>query len=106
MDISLLVKSMTPEVYERLLQAVETGKWLDGSPLSEYQRESSMQAVMLYQSTVLKSDQHMTIGAQGDIVHKSKRELKGQFVEDNSQLPEENNDNQNNTIARFKQDDF
>lgn len=106
MDISLLVKSMTPEVYERLLQAVETGKWLDGSPLSEDQRESSMQAVMLYQSTVLKSDQHMTIGAQGDIVHKSKRELKGQFVEDNSQLPEENNDNQNNTIARFKQDDF
>lgn len=106
MDVTLLVKSMTPEIYKRLLQAVETGKWPDGSLLSEEQKESSMQAVMLYQSTVLKSDQHMTIGAQGDIVQKSKRELKGQFVDDDTSHPAQNNENQNITIARFKQDDF
>lgn len=93
MDPMLLVQSMTPEVYERLKTAVETGKWLDGTPLSEAQRESSMQAVLMYQSKVEGSEQHMSVGADGDIVHKSKRELKQQFSEQKS-------------IARFKQDDF
>ena len=102
MDATQLVQSMTPAVYEKLLQAVETGKWLDGSPLTEQQREVSMQAVMLYQATVLKSDEHMTIGASGDIVHKSRQELKKQFA----QGPDTQQPVQDNTIARFKQDDF
>lgn len=98
MDPASLVNHMTPEVYQKLLQAVETGKWLDGSPLTEQQKESTMQAVLLYQAKVLKSEEHMTIGGSGDIVHKSKQELKKQF--------NDTNDQQANTIARFKQDDF
>lgn len=93
MDPLLLVQSMTPEIYEKLRTAVETGKWFDGSPLSDAQRESSMQAVMMYQSKVESSGQHMSVGQDGDIVHKSKRELKQQFS-----APE--------SIARFKQNDF
>ncbi|WP_102796948.1 YeaC family protein [Bowmanella denitrificans] len=91
MSIQQMVNAMTPQVYQRLLQAVETGKWPDGSTLSEAQRDSSMQAVMLYQAQVLKSDEHMTIGADGSIVHKSKQELKQQFQP---------------SIARFKADDI
>ncbi|GGO70170.1 transcriptional regulator [Bowmanella pacifica] len=91
MDIQQMVNAMTPDVYERLRQAVETGKWPDGTPLSEGQRDSSMQAVMLYQATVLKSDEHMTVGADGSIVHKSKQALKQQFQP---------------AIARFKADDL
>ena len=106
MDASVLVKSMTPEVYERLLQAVETGKWLDGSSLSEQQKETSMQAVMLYQATVLKSEQHMTVGSSGDIVHKSKRELKNQFSDTPDKIDSATEINNKDTIARFKQDDF
>lgn len=106
MDASVLVKSMTPQVYERLLQAVETGKWPDGSVLSAQQKESSMQAVMLYQATVLQSEQHMTVGATGDIVHKSKRELKDQFSDTPSETNSATKNHENNTIARFKQDDF
>ena len=34
MDISQLLAAMTPEVYQRILTAVETGKWLDGSVLT------------------------------------------------------------------------
>lgn len=93
MSLETLVKSMTPEIYQRLLTAVETGKWLDGSELTEQQQESSLQAILLYQSKVLESDQHMTVGATGEVVHKSRQELKQQFS------------NQEN-IARFKQHDF
>ena len=60
-----------------------------------------MQAVMLYQATVLQSDEHMTVGASGDIVHKSRQELKKQFAQDSAET-----ESQDNTIARFKQDDF
>ncbi|GAC14935.1 YeaC family protein [Aliiglaciecola lipolytica] len=93
MNIDALVSSMTVQTYEKLRQAVETGKWLDGSPLTESQRESSMQAVMMYQVKVLKLDQHMTLNADGEINHKSRQQLKEQFASQSS-------------IARFKQDDF
>ena len=97
MNIDALVSSMTPEVYERLRQAVETGKWVDGTPLNEEQKASTMQAVMLYQAKIEKSSEHMTVGEGGEIVHKSKADFK-------RSLSDHHNDN--NTIARFKQDDI
>lgn len=97
MDVENLVQAMTPDIYERLRSAVETGKWPDGTPLNEQQKEHTMQAVMLYQAKVLQSDQHMTVGGDGEVVHKSKRELKKDFAI-------EEHDEQ--TIARFSQDDF
>ncbi len=93
MQLDSLIKAMTPEIYERLSQAVETGKWPDGAKLTEEQLENSMQAVMIYQAKVLGSDQHMTVGSDGEIVNKNRQELKQQF----SSQP---------SIARFKQDDF
>lgn len=88
-----LIQSMTPEIYERLRTAVETGKWPDGTPLDEQQKETSMQAVLMYQSKVLKSSDHMTVNEAGEVVHQSKQELKRAFREQNE-------------IARFKQDDI
>ena len=70
MNIDALLAAMTPDVYARLRQAVETGKWPDGTVLSEEQRDSCMQAVLLYQSKIEKSSEHMTINAQGEIVQK------------------------------------
>ena len=93
----MLLEAMTFEVYEKLREAVEIGKWLDGSPLTEQQRETSMQAVMVYQAKVLKSEQHMTVGENGEIVQKSRRQLQ----QDMSQDPFKHQ-----TIARFKQDDI
>lgn len=92
MNLTSLAKAMTPEVYENLRTAVELGKWADGTPLSAEQREQSLQMVMAYQALVLQSDEHFTIGSDGQIVHKSKSELKAQFAQ--------------NTIARFTQDDL
>tara|TARA_R110002111_G_scaffold32293_3_gene65409 strand:- start:348 stop:641 length:294 start_codon:yes stop_codon:yes gene_type:complete len=97
MDSTALLTSMSGPVYQKLLQAVETGKWLDGSPLTEQQRETSMQAVMYYQAKNLKSDQHMTVGENGEIVHRSRESLLQELKQ---------NSTNTQTIARFKQDDL
>ena len=96
MNIDALLVAMTPDVYARLRQAVETGKWPDGTVLSEEQRDSCMQAVLLYQSKIEKSSEHMTINAQGEIVQKRKREFRDALQAEQDE----------NTIARFKQDDI
>ena len=93
MNVEHLLQSMTEETFLKLRQAVETGKWLDGTALSEEQLSTCMQAVMLYQAKVLQSDEHFTVGADGEIVTKSRDTLKNQF----SNQP---------SIARFKQDDI
>lgn len=97
MNVETLLQAMSPLVYEKLVSSVETGKWLDGTPLNEQQRETCLQAVMMYQAKVLKSNQHMTIGENGAIVHKSREAFK-------QELAQQSFDNQ--TIARFKQDDI
>jgi len=97
MDNNALLTSMSEPVYQKLMQAVETGKWLDGSPLTEQQRETSLQAVMYFQAKTLKSDQHMTVGPDGEIVHRSRESLQQELKQ---------NSNNIQTIARFKQDDL
>jgi uncharacterized protein YeaC (DUF1315 family) len=79
MDAEQLINAITPEAYERLLFAVETGKWPEGNALSQQQRDSCMQAVMLYQSKHNSEAQHMTVAQGGEISFKSKAELKKQF---------------------------
>ncbi|WP_312273084.1 YeaC family protein [Pseudescherichia sp.] len=79
MGINELVASMTPEVYQRLATAVETGKWPDGVALTPEQKENSMQLVMLWQARHNTDAQHMTIDTNGQMVMKSKQQLKEEF---------------------------
>lgn len=80
MHVDSLISAMTPEVYERLRQAVETGKWADGTALTEVQKETSLQAVLIWQARNNPDPQHMTIGPDGLLVMKSKTELKREFT--------------------------
>lgn len=80
MDLLNVVDNLTPEMYERFKSAVETGRWPEGTVVDPEQRASAMHIVMAYQSRVLQSQENMTVGADGQIVAKSKRELKSQFV--------------------------
>ncbi len=83
MDLQQLLSAMTPEVYQRITTAVEIGKWPDGTPLTQEQRDSAMQAVMIYQSRHNTDAEHMSVEAGGEIKFKSKAELKRDFgVED------------------------
>lgn len=95
MDLIQVVDNLSPELYQRLKHAVETGKWPEGTPVDKSQLDSAMQIVMAYQAKVLESDEIMTVGKDGQIVQKSKQVLKQQFSESS------NASNNNNDIARF-----
>lgn len=76
MQYETALRAMTPEIYERMLNAVETGRWPDGQKLSEAQLENSMQLVMLYQKHYLDQDEHFSINKNGELVVKSKRDMR------------------------------
>ncbi|KAA9002067.1 DUF1315 family protein [Affinibrenneria salicis] len=82
MQLSDLLNAMTPEIYQRLATAVELGKWPDGVPLSAEQKENSLQMVMLWQARHNEQAQHMSINTRGELVMKSKQELKLQFSDE------------------------
>ncbi|OUS27146.1 hypothetical protein A9Q98_09890 [Thalassotalea sp. 42_200_T64] len=97
MNLYDVVDTMSMEMYERLKHAAETGKWPEGTPVDQAQRDSAMQLSMAYQARHLNSDDIFTIGGDGEIVNKSKAELKRQF----KQAARENNNPQHEDIARF-----
>lgn len=102
MNVESLMASMTPATYTRLREAVETGKWPDGRALDDNQKAVCMQAVMLYQAKVEHSEEHMTVNAAGEIVHKSKQT----FLKEMRASSKGADDPNSPTIAIFKQDDI
>ncbi len=79
MELNKMVASLTPEVYQRLMTAVETGKWADGVALTAEQKENSLQLVMLWQAQHNDNPQHMSVGKGGEMVMKTKQQLKTEF---------------------------
>ena len=79
MDVKDLIAAMTPEIYQRLVLAVELGKWPDGVALTDEQKENCLQLVMLWQARYNVDAQHMTIDTNGQMVMKSKQQLKVDF---------------------------
>lgn len=78
-----VVAALTPDIYQRLATAVELGKWPDGVPLTQEQKENCLQMVMLWQSRHNVDAEHMTINTGGELVMKSKQELKQAFAMNN-----------------------
>ena len=78
-DVDNLLTAITPELYERLVLASETGKWPDGVALTAAQREHTLQLVMLWQARYNENPGHMTIAKGGEMVLKSKQALKEEF---------------------------
>jgi uncharacterized protein YeaC (DUF1315 family) len=93
MDIISLVDNMSEEMYLRLKCAAETGKWPEGTMVDKPQKDSALQITMAYQSRHLNSDEILSVGADGLIVDKTKRQLKSEFAELKN--------NPDNNIARF-----
>ena len=89
MSVDKLLESMTPEVYENLKTAVELGKWENGVALTQAQKDSSLQAVMLYQSRFNTEPEHFTIGTDGEITMLKKSVLKKQYREEKATQEEE-----------------
>ncbi|RTR33421.1 YeaC family protein [Shewanella atlantica] len=91
-DINKMIDEMPHEVYERLVSGVELGKWEDGTVLTQEQRDSTMQLVMLYQARRLDQTDHFTISSEGKMNELTKAQLKKQF--------------KGEAIAEFKQEDL
>lgn len=51
------VESLTPELYRRLRQAVETGRWPDGGSVTKEQRAHALQAVIAWETLHLPVEQ-------------------------------------------------
>jgi uncharacterized protein YeaC (DUF1315 family) len=64
MDYHQLIASMTPDLYQRLLRAVESGKWPDGKKLTEQQRGNAMQAIIAW------GDKHLPVEQRVGYVEK------------------------------------
>ncbi len=79
-NINEYAKNISSELYEKLKTAVETGKWLDGAPLTEEQKAHSLQLVMAYQKEFNVEPDHFTIAQNGEIHMESKKVLKNQFA--------------------------
>lgn len=45
-----VLQAVTPEVYQRFLQAVSLGRWPDGRKLTDAQRATCMEAIIAYES--------------------------------------------------------
>ncbi len=48
MDFDKLVHSITPEIYQQLITAIELGKWANGKKLTPSQLESALQVTIAY----------------------------------------------------------
>ncbi len=69
MDYSKLIDSLTPDMIDRFSEAVATGKWPDGQTLSAEQKESCIQAIMLYRARFSEqNDEPFTISKEGELI--------------------------------------
>ncbi|SBT18990.1 hypothetical protein MGA5115_03151 [Marinomonas gallaica] len=59
MNFKDMIENMTPEIYGRLKQAVELGKWPNGVKLTPEQTELCMQAVITYDYTNKPEEQRV-----------------------------------------------
>ena len=53
MDKQAILSALTPEIVEKFRQAISLGKWEDGRKLTEEQRQTCMQAVMVWEHEFL-----------------------------------------------------
>lgn len=80
--ITEYAKNLSPSLYQQLKQAVETGKWLDGKPLDDFQKADTLQLIMVYQSLNNDHPDHFSIAKGGDIYMEKKSVLQKQFSDD------------------------
>lgn len=87
-----MIENMPESVYQSILESVETGKWKDGQPLNQAQREQSLRVVMAWQAKHLNSNEHFTLAADGQLNQKSREQFKQDLAD--------------KTIIRFKHNDI
>ncbi len=57
MELDALLKQVTPEIYQRMKRAVETGRWPDGAAVTAEQRENCLAIVIAWDQRNLPEDE-------------------------------------------------
>lgn len=73
MNKQTILDSLTPEIVDKFRTAIELGKWADGRKLTDEQRQTCMQAVMVWEHEYLDAKDrvgyiHKPIKKDGSIV--------------------------------------
>ncbi|WP_367108619.1 YeaC family protein [uncultured Psychrobacter sp.] len=68
MDKQTILSSLTPEIVDKFREAIELGKWPDGRKLTAEQRETCMQAVMIWEH------EHLPPSERTGFIHKPIKE--------------------------------
>ncbi len=79
MDYQQTIETMSPEIYHRLLRAVELGKWPDGKLLTDEQRTHAMQAIIAW------GERHLSDRERVGFIQK--KEKAGEQCDTSSQTP-------------------
>ncbi len=58
MNIDDLLNRITPELYQTLRQSLELGKWPNGRCLTSQQKETVLQAMIVYEHQSLPETEH------------------------------------------------
>ena len=69
MDKQTILASLTPEVVDKFRMAIELGKWPDGRKLTAEQRETCMQAVMVWEH------EHLPPAERTGYIHKPSKKM-------------------------------
>lgn len=59
MQLDAFLEKMTPAIHQALRLALELGKWPDGRPMTEEERDASLQAVIVYEYENLPESQRV-----------------------------------------------
>ena len=71
-----MIEQMDAAQYANLKEAVEIGRWADGTMLTLRQRQHAMQALIMYEVRHCDNRDHLSVNKEGDINFYSKAELK------------------------------
>lgn len=70
-----MIEKITPEIYQNLKQSVELGKWPNGQPLTNEQKETCLQAIIAWEAQNLPEKERTGfIDGPGCKSHETKEE--------------------------------
>ncbi len=59
MDFKTAIQQLTPTMYSDLKRAVALGRWPDGTPLTDQQKQHCMQAVIAYDQLFVAEEERV-----------------------------------------------
>lgn len=77
------VSKLSSDIVEKLKLAVETGRWENGGLLTDEQKESAMQAILLWDARNNSSDEPFKLDRHGELIPAKKQKSQQILATDN-----------------------